>query len=558
MFTRQRLIDGGLILVLALIAGAGLVYEYLLSHYAGRVLGLMEHAIFAMIGVMIVSMGVGAFLARFIKDPHLGFALLEVLIAVLGATSILAMAGAFALAEWMPAVLSETYRIPQDLIPRGGLHDGVARLAEWVPFALGFVLGALVGMEIPLIARAREALYGGPLAHNAGTVYGADYVGAGLGAALFVLVFLSIAPERGAVYAALINLAAGSAFLVLRWQQLRWRALLVGLHGAALLLCAVLYLQAGRWHENLEDMLYADQVVFAAQTPFQRIVLTRNARSTPIDYRLYLNGRLQFSSIDERLYHEMLVHPAMAASARHDHVLLVGGGDGLALREILKWEPKKVTVLELDEGMVDLFAQANGPNAPLLDLNARAFSDSRVSVRLGDAFNSVQALANAATRFDVIIVDLPDPSHPDLNKLYSLRFYAGLREVLAGDGVMNVQSTSPYHARDAFLTVGVTLQAAGFGLVQPLHVNVPSFGEWGFWLAAPQGQPLIKRWQDMQMPKVTHLSPAFLRAATVFPLDFLAGFETMEPNRLGNGLMVQLHGRSWLRGETRLHGESDQ
>ncbi|MGB1088197.1 MAG: spermidine synthase, partial [Alphaproteobacteria bacterium] len=325
MFTRQRLIDGGLILVLALIAGAGLVYEYLLSHYAGRVLGLMEHAIFAMIGVMIVSMGVGAFLARFIKDPHLGFALLEVLIAVLGATSILAMAGAFALAEWMPAVLSETYRIPQDLIPRGGLHDGVARLAEWVPFALGFVLGALVGMEIPLIARAREALYGGPLAHNAGTVYGADYVGAGLGAALFVLVFLSIAPERGAVYAALINLAAGSAFLVLRWQQLRWRALLVGLHGAALLLCAVLYLQAGRWHENLEDMLYADQVVFAAQTPFQRIVLTRNARSTPIDYRLYLNGRLQFSSIDERLYHEMLVHPAMAASARHDHVLLVGG-----------------------------------------------------------------------------------------------------------------------------------------------------------------------------------------------------------------------------------------
>lgn len=184
--------DIAIFFIMAVLAGCGLIYEYLLSHYAGRILGSVETAIFAMIGIMIVSMGVGAFAARKIKHHYTGFAWLEIGVALLGATSILIIAAITAFSNIFPSVIADIYQLPPDLIPTGGLIHSLGFIAQQTPYLMGAILGLMIGMEIPLIARVRESLYGEHLAHNTGSIYGIDYIGAGIGAALWVLFMLTI------------------------------------------------------------------------------------------------------------------------------------------------------------------------------------------------------------------------------------------------------------------------------------------------------------------------------------------------------------------------------
>lgn len=184
----------------------------------------------------------------------------------------------------------------------------------------------------------------------------------------------------------------------------------------------------------------------------------------------------------------MLTYPALAASARQDKVLIIGGGDGLALRDVLRWNPQQVVLLDLDRDLVALFKtpkieQGKVLNQRLIDANQGAFNDHRVQTLFGDAFISINNLIREGQLFDTVIIDLPDPNHPDLNKLYSVRFYQKVLNVLTGDGAMVVQSTSPYHAKNTFISIGKTIKHAGFKHVQQYHHNVPSFGEWG--LALP-------------------------------------------------------------------------
>jgi spermidine synthase len=186
----------------------------------------------------------------------------------------------------------------------------------------------------------------------------------------------------------------------------------------------------------------------------------------------------------------------MMASARHDNILIIGGGDGLALRDVLTWNPKLVILLDLDEELVDFFTHPNSANdnKAFIKMNGGAFSDPRVQTIFGDAWLGVDLLIAEGKRFDAIIVDLPDPNHPDLNKLYSTGFYNKLRHVLTGDGALVVQSTSPYHAKRTFLSIGKTIEASGFSQVDQYHANVPSFGEWGWTIAVPLGAaPKISR-----------------------------------------------------------------
>ena len=551
----KRLLDDTLLIaIMAVLAGCGLIYEYLLSHFAGRVLGALEAAIYTMIGLMIVSMGIGAFAARKIRCAFTGFAWLELAIAVLGASAILIISGAIALVQLLPQLLADAFALPPDTLPQGGFIKSLYTLVHYSPYAVGTVLGIMIGMEIPLIARIREQIHQQHLIHNAGTIYGADYIGAGAGAALWVGVMLSLDINIAAALTASANLAAGLVFLGRYYRHIHWWRLLLAGHLATSLLVATIFSYGSDWSKTLNDLLYLDRVVYQEQTRFQQIVLTERrlrADRAPI-YSLYLNGRLQFSASDEHIYHKFLVYPALAASARQDRILIVGGGDGLALREVLAWQPGSVTLLDLDRELVTLFRDPVAKVAPgiadeLLQLNEEALRDPRLTLVFEDAFNGIDQLRADNKRFDAIIVDLPDPSHPDLNKLYSTDFYYRLKQLLSPDGAMVVQSTSPYHAQQAFISIGKTVAAAGFGQVEQYHHNVPSFGEWGWTLAVPTGAPPRQRLRQLdRLADFEHwLTPGLIQASFEFPADFYQNAAHIRVNELGSFTLYHYHKEAW-------------
>ena len=426
--------DFVLFAIMGILAGCGLIYEYLLSHYAGRILGAVEQVIFAMIGVMIVAMGLGAFAARIFKSYFTAFVWLEVSVALIGVSSVLVLATTTALANILPQILMETFLLPPDLIPRGGMILWAHKIASVMPYVVGFILGFFIGMEIPLIASIRETLYGEHVAHNAGSVYGADYIGAGIGAAIWVMFMLSLPPTTAAVITASVNLLIGLLFYSVYRKRIRFGAWVVSAHLLVAGVVTAIAINGIDWDNAMEDLLYKDKVIFSYNTEYQHVTITERIMdpAKPKIVSMFINGRSQFASNDEVIYHAMLVAPVMHASARHDNILIIGGGDGLALRDVLRWQPQSVDLVDIDAAIVEFFTtpridKGKTINQALLDLNQYAFSDSRVQTHFGDAFLKVDEFIQQQRLYDVIIVDLPDPSHPDLNKLYSARFYAKLK-----------------------------------------------------------------------------------------------------------------------------------
>ena len=548
--------DAFIILIMAVLAGCGLIYEYLLSHYAARVLGVVESTIFAMIGFMIVAMGLGSFAAKRLKDAYTAFAWLELCIAFIGMSSVLIIAAIFSFANTLPQLIATTYGLPADLEPSGGVLIYIENFARWSPYIIGFILGFLVGIEIPLIARIREDIYQKSLTHNAGTIYGADYLGAGVGAAIWVLFMLSMEISTAAAATASANFLAGIAFYLRYKNKIKYSQLyLIG----NIILCIFLlsmFQKGEQWERGLENTLYKDEVIYSAHSKYQHITITERIMDPSHDpiYTLFINGRTQFTSADEVIYHEMLVHPAMATSARHDDILIIGGGDGLGVREALKWHPKKITLLELDKEIVSFFKdekfdEERGTiiNAPLLSLNKNALSDPRVDIVFDDAFNSVDQLLKQEKKFDTIIVDLPDPSHPDLNKLYSDRFYQKLYHLLQGDGAIVIQSTSPYHAKPAFLSIGKTVKSAEFFHVEQFRQNVPSFGEWGWTIATKNGASPLARLNNLSKFDVETkwVTLPLAKSAFQFPVGYYDDLQTIKPNRIGSHVVYQYHQQAW-------------
>ena len=561
---RTRWHDVALLGAIGLVAACGMVYEYLIAHYAGRILGAVEPTLYAMIGLMIVAMGVGAFAAKWIQSIYRGFAWLELGIALLGGTSVLALSAVVALAYSLPEWLRAVYGLDASVALDGGLAAALATASRVAPFVLGFAVGALVGMEIPLIGRVREQVHGRRLEHNLGTMYGADYVGAGLGAAAWVFVALQLPIVYAAVGTAAINTLVGVAFLILYRRALRpARWLWLG-HGCMAALLLALAVFGTRWMADLGDTLFKDRVVHRLQSPYQNVVLTKRhvAAGQRDVLSLYINGALQFASNDERIYHAYLTTPAMLAAYRRDRVLILGGGDGLALRDVLRWNPRAVTLVDLDPQLLRLF-QGLDATAPqwlseaLVDLNDGAFADARVRVVAADAFMAVQDLAAAVERFDVVIADLPDPNHPDLNRLYSDRFYARIRQLLSPDGAFATQSTSPFHARQAFLAIGKTMAAAGFE-VEQYHANVPSFGEWGWSIGTLRGRPASDRLAaaDPKLVADGWLTVAQLQGAFAFPPGFHADLTAIRVNRVDSHVVYGYHQAAWQQRRGVFHAAS--
>ena len=278
----------------------------------------------------------------------------------------------------------------------------------------------------------------------------------------------------------------------------------------------VFAIQAEPLMERWEDSLYEGQVVFSTQTEYQKIVVTRWKDET----RLFLNGHLQFSSVDEYRYHEALVHPAMALSRNRARVLVIGGGDGLAVREILRYSKvEEIELVDLDPAMTTLATR----NLYFTDLNRNALSHPRVRVTNEDGFTFLQREHEA---YSVVIIDLPDPREEGISKLFSVEAYRLIRRHLAPGGVVLTQATSPYYARRAYWCIGESMEEADFEVLS-FHAYVPSFGEWGFHLGSVE--PIDPRGIEF-MPGLRYLNKELFLSRLDFDAD-MARVE-VEPNTL--------------------------
>ena len=458
------------------------------------------------IGIYLSALGLGAYLSRFV-DRRLAatFVDVELAAALLGGLSAPALFVAFAFTSSFALIL------------------------------YGFVVavGALVGLELPLLIRIlqREVEFKDLIA-KALTF---DYAGALVGSIAFSLLLV---PHLGLVNTSiacgLLNACVGlaSTWLLPTDDETEVRSLAGGRARAVVvtLLLLVAMLQAGRVEQWTEASLYSDPIVVAERSRYQRIVVTeKNGR-----VRLYLNGNLQFASADEHRYHEALVHPAMSAARHRRRVLIGGGGDGLAAREVLKWpDVETVTLVDLDARITGLAQE----NELLTNLNENALGDPRVTVVNDDA---MIWMSRGSDRFDVVILDFPDPSNYSLGKLYSSRFYRSVKRRLEADGALAVQSTSPMFARSAYWCVVETLDSIGFH-TRPYHVFVPSFGEWGYVLAGLEADP-----KPDELPEaLRYLDHETLAAMFEIPADMQR--LPVEPNRLNNQAVVGYYLAAWSR-----------
>ena len=475
------------------IATCGLVYELIAGTLASYVLGDSVTQFSTVIGCYLFAMGIGSWLSRYVTRNVLGtFVQVEILIGLLGGYSAALLFLAFAYVQHFHVVL----------------------------YSVVMLIGTLVGLEIPLLLRLLQERVA--FADLVAKVFTFDYVGALLASLLFPLVLVPhLGLARSAFLFGILNTLVGLTAAVMFDRQ-RVSAI------TTLVLLGVGFAYADKMVAWSEAGYYPDPVIHARSSPYQRIVLTQAGG----DLRLYLNGNLQFSERDEYRYHEMLVHPGLSRVAKRRNVLVLGGGDGLAVREILKYpDVEHVTLVDLDAQMTSMFATQE----MLVRLNGGSLQSPRVRVVSADAF---AWLAQSAETYDFVVVDFPDPSTFSVGKLYTTAFYRELARVLAPDGAIAVQSTSPYVARKAFWCIVETLRASGFS-TEPYHVYVPSFGEWGYVLASPRPlQPIARLPEGLRYVDGETLANAFR-----FPPDMAA--VPAEVNRLNDQTLVRTFEDEW-------------
>jgi spermidine synthase len=494
------------------IASCGLAYELVAGALSSYLLGDSVMQFSTVIGTYLFAMGVGSWLSKYITRDLIGrFIQIELMVGLLGGFSAV---GLFLVFTWLAAPF------------------------KLVLYLAVFGVGVLVGLEIPLVMRIlkRELAFKDLVSQ----VLTFDYLGALVVSILFPLI---LAPHLGMMRTGLLfgllNVAVALWALHLFREQLPARRWLAVQSWTAFGLLAAGFAGAGQLTTLAETHLYADEIVYSETTPYQRIVVTRWRD----DLRLFLNNNLQFSSHDEYRYHEALVHPGLASLPGARRVLVLGGGDGLAVREILKYpNVESVTLVDLDPAMTELFASA----PPLVALNQGSLKSERVKVVNADA---LQWLEESKDYFDFIVIDFPDPANFALGKLYTSAFYRLLEKRLSARGLLVVQSTSPLYARQSFWCVVTTLEDVGFRTA-PYHALVPSFGEWGFIIAGRQEfVPVVPQGDFLRGavdPKKTRfLTPEIVPDLFRFPADMAR--VPAEVNRLNNQVLVRYFEQEWRK-----------
>ena len=537
------------------VAACGLVYELSAAALSSWLLGDSVLQFSTIIGTYLFAMGVGSWLSRYFeRQLPAHFLRIELMVALVGGT--------------LPALLF----IANAYVP------GAFRL---LLYGLVLVVGTLVGLEIPLVMRIlkRNVL----LKDLVSQVLTFDYLGA---LAVSVAFPLILVPQLGMVRTGLLFGLMNAAVALWALWLFRHELRRVGAHALACLLTLVALAAAFAGAERIttlaEDKFYQDRIVFAASSPYQRIVVTRGGAG----HRLFLNGNLQFAERDEYRYHEALVHPVMAAHGAPKKVAVLGGGDGMAVREVLKHASvERITLVELDPNMTKLFSehatlaalnggalkspkvhivntdafqwlqQGDGPSAAgppqgasapsglrpaAPSLPAQAWTGRRAAASGGDSFSEPREAGSVGVDnlFDVIVVDFPDPTNFAIGKLYTNSFYALLDRRLAASGYAVIQTTSPLVARRSFWTVVQTIESVGLGAT-PYHAHVPSFGEWGFVIAGRR---------PWRMPDALPEGLRFLSIPTLpllfdFPKDMAR--VPAEVNRLSNQVLVTTYEQEW-------------
>ena len=496
-----RPVEVALLASVFVVAACGLVYELAAGALASYVLGDSVLQFSTIIGSYLFAMGVGSWLSRFFdRQLPAHFLRIELMVALVGGL--------------MPAAL----------FLANAFAPGAFR---FLLYALVLAVGTLVGLEIPLVMRILRRNVA--LKDLVSQVLTFDYLGA---LAVSVAFPLLLVPRLGLIRTGLLfglmNAAVALwALWLFRHELRRLRAHVV----ASLLTLATLaaaFAGAGRITTLAEDNFYQDSIVFSATSPWQRIVVTHGRAG----HRLFLNGNLQFAERDEYRYHEALVHPAMAAHGAARKVAVLGGGDGMAVREVLRHPGvDSVTLVELDPHMTRLFSQ----HETLAQLNGGSLASPKVRIVNADAF---KWLEQSREMFDVIVVDFPDPTNFSIGKLYTQSFYALLEQRLSASGYAVIQTTSPLVARQSFWTVVTTLESVGLRVV-PYHAHVPSFGEWGFVIASRR---------PFRMPHELPAGLKFLTPAGLPPLfDFPRDMARVpaEVNRLSSQVLVTTYEREW-------------
>ena len=531
---------------------SGLVNEYILSTVSTYILGSSIEQFSITIAVMLGMMGIGGWCQKFVSDDNLiqKFIIIEILLSIIGSYSPISIYASF-----------------------GYMENNFLLVYYFFVVSIGF----LIGFEIPFIIRINQ-LYSKELKTNLSVVLAADYIGSFIGALVWIYLLLpnfALTQISFLITGANFVIAFFTFLYFVRFDFIKRKVLLFVtlcltfaflLHG---------YFNVKDWEVSLEQSLYEDPVKVSKTTKYQHLTITHN--KTVNEYRLYINGNIQFSSLDEKRYHEQLVHPVMSLSPKHVNVLVLGGGDGMVIRELKKYRDiKSITLVDLDPQMVK-FASTN----PILTkMNQNAFKDARVKVLDNKAITSVDVKdiyssgsKNTSEKwvsqvdvinidadlflhkfkkkiFDVVIIDFPDPSSIELTKLYSKQFFMKLKRVLNKDAMVAIQATSPYHAKESYLNIGRTMRAAGFQVI-PFHDNVPSFGDWGWYLAwnsELSKQEVYEKINNLEEFKIqtSYLTPNVFRKALVFGKGELETADT-SINTLMNPTLFHIYTKnSWL------------
>lgn len=461
----------------------GISYEYTFSRLASDIMGNSVKQWAIVIGLMMFFMGVGADLQKYFPDKYIvdSFIFLEILLGLLGGIG--------------PTVTLYAF---------GMLHDHFILIHYFFICSIGL----MIGLEIPLLSRVNERTVPS-LKENLGLILKMDYIGSFVGALVWVFIlprFFNVLEIS--FFLGIVNVCVALFTWIWFHSWMRFPKLITGFAIGVLVILSIGIMNGREITITAEQKLYKDPIVYTKTTPYQRIVVTKNWSG---ELFFYINGNLQFSSQDEYIYHEFLVHPVLSSLEHRRHILVLGGGDGLAVREILKYpDVETVTLVDIDPEMTRLAAEWQD----LVKLNQGALSDHRVIVRHGggimpgekvtleqsghgyfrrhrsesgpeiylysiDAFTFAESIPGI---YDAIIIDFPDPNSHELAKLYSLEFYSRLKDKLAMNGLLIQQSSAPARAKEVFLVIGRTLDKAEFSTL-PIHQYVPSFGDWGWWIA---------------------------------------------------------------------------
>ena len=471
---------GILLISILIVALCGIAYQLIISTVSSYLLGNSVYQFSLTIGFFMFAMGVGSYLSKLLSDNLIqNFITIEIAISLVGGVCSLLLLMAFPMVR--------------------ALYDATM-------YSLIMVIGALVGMEIPILMGilAEKHSMRDSIAH----VMSLDYIGALIGAVSFPLFLL---PQLGLIRSSfaigLITILTALTNIYFFKKHLTSPKLLTGISLAILLMLMVFTVYGTQLTSFAEKHLYFDQIIYKKQTPYQKIVITKSVVNN--EHRLYIDGHIQFSSRDEYRYHESLVHPLLSIPGDKSRVLILGGGDGLAVREILKYDDvKEIHLVDIDPAMTTVSKDIH----VLAELNQNSLKHPKLTIFNEDAFTFIN---QAGVLYDRVIIDMPDPHNEAINKLYSKEFYTMIRKRMSPNGIVVSQSSSPFFTRQTFWCIQETLNAV-FENTLSYHINVPSFGDWGFNLARLNATLPTDYHFNI---KTRFLDNTTMQAAIIFPKD---------------------------------------